>query len=321
MPADRMVISRRRFTQGAGAAALAAFSGPVAARALAGVAAEAAAGAGGRVLFEFTRAAMPEGALLRREGRASLWDASGVLRIVGRDVPRFDHDPLTGELLGLVVEPSASNLLAEGGDFVGPTWTAAGMERQRGAATRPMEVGEGTLLRAGRDLATMVGWAAAEGEVAFSCWMRRAAGHGRVDLTLDGGATWTEVTAHLLGGDWVRLQETRSLAEPQPGFRLARAGDAIAAAAVQLEAGPFATSEIVAGDGTAAREADVLVLAPAPERFWRFRWPTAAVLGEERHVRSVAFAETGRGRYDITVATPRGSYVIRDEEVAERPLS
>ena len=41
---------------------------------------------------------------------ASYTDANGLIRFAGPDAPRFDHDPATGESLGLLVEESRTNL-------------------------------------------------------------------------------------------------------------------------------------------------------------------------------------------------------------------
>ena len=49
-------------------------------------------------LFEFSRAS-----------EATYWDSNGVLQIAGVDEPRFDHDILTGEPKGILIEGSATN--------------------------------------------------------------------------------------------------------------------------------------------------------------------------------------------------------------------
>jgi len=44
-----------------------------------------------------------------RASVGTYFDAEGVLRTAADDVPRFDHDPLTGESLGLLVEQACTN--------------------------------------------------------------------------------------------------------------------------------------------------------------------------------------------------------------------
>ncbi len=46
-----------------------------------------------------------------RTGAASYVDQLGKVVLVGANVPRFDHDPLTGECKGLLIEPSRTNIL------------------------------------------------------------------------------------------------------------------------------------------------------------------------------------------------------------------
>ena len=50
-----------------------------------------------------------------RKGVASYIDEYGYLKFVGDNTPRFDHDPDTGECLGLLIEQEASNLLSNTG--------------------------------------------------------------------------------------------------------------------------------------------------------------------------------------------------------------
>lgn len=47
-----------------------------------------------------------------RNSRASYYDESGTIRYVGENEPRFNHDPLTRESKGLLLERSSSNLIS-----------------------------------------------------------------------------------------------------------------------------------------------------------------------------------------------------------------
>jgi hypothetical protein len=48
-------------------------------------------------------------------------DSAGVIQTAATDVPRFDHNPTTGESLGLLVEEQRTNLLLNSEDFSGAT--------------------------------------------------------------------------------------------------------------------------------------------------------------------------------------------------------
>jgi hypothetical protein len=52
-----------------------------------------------------------------RASNATYFDADGVLQTAANDAPRFDHNPATGESLGLLIEGSRSNLHLYSQDF------------------------------------------------------------------------------------------------------------------------------------------------------------------------------------------------------------
>lgn len=58
-----------------------------------------------------------------RAGSGTYFDASGVLQTATTDEPRFDHNPVTGESLGLLVEGAATNLLTYSEEFDNANWT------------------------------------------------------------------------------------------------------------------------------------------------------------------------------------------------------
>ncbi|MBO6755754.1 MAG: hypothetical protein JJ902_05475 [Roseibium sp.] len=60
-----------------------------------------------------------------RASAGTYFDAQGVLQTAAADVPRFDHDPVTGAPRGLLVEGAATNLLAWPEDFSAPDWLPA----------------------------------------------------------------------------------------------------------------------------------------------------------------------------------------------------
>jgi hypothetical protein len=58
-----------------------------------------------------------------RDSLATYTDSLGIVRTVPANVPRFDHDPTTGESLGLLIEESRTNLLTYSEDFSNGIWT------------------------------------------------------------------------------------------------------------------------------------------------------------------------------------------------------
>ena len=67
-----------------------------------------------------------------RDGVGTFTDDIGIVRYASNNVPRFDHDPITGESLGLLIEESRTNLV-EYGDFI------TGWNEHGGAATSTTE--------------------------------------------------------------------------------------------------------------------------------------------------------------------------------------
>jgi len=61
----------------------------------------------------------------------------GLIKYASADEPRFDHDPETGECLGLLVEESRSNLLANNNDWTSPAKTTANVTITSNAGISP----------------------------------------------------------------------------------------------------------------------------------------------------------------------------------------
>lgn len=57
-----------------------------------------------------------------RASSGTFVDSAGVLQTAATDVPRFDHNPTTGESLGLLVEESRTNLLLRSEEFNDAGW-------------------------------------------------------------------------------------------------------------------------------------------------------------------------------------------------------
>lgn len=72
-----------------------------------------------------------------RNSVGTYWDRSGVLRIAAANRPRFDHDPITLESRGLLVEQSATNLLDYSEQFDNAAWTKDNSTVTANAAVAP----------------------------------------------------------------------------------------------------------------------------------------------------------------------------------------
>ncbi len=86
----------------------------------------AARGARASAGFSFMAGALPAGATLTRASPAMRHNASGVLESVAVDAARFDHDPGTLALRGLLIEPARTNAVRSSQGFNGSEWTRRG---------------------------------------------------------------------------------------------------------------------------------------------------------------------------------------------------
>ena len=75
-----------------------------------------------------------------RASSGTFVDSAGVLQTATNDVARFDHDPVTGESLGLLVEEQSTNLLLRSEDF-STTWVRFNVNASSNAILAP----DGTL--------------------------------------------------------------------------------------------------------------------------------------------------------------------------------
>ena len=66
-------------------------------------------------------------ATFSRSGGQTFANASGILEIAASGVPAFEHDPLTGECLGVLPEENRVNLLLRSEEFDNAYWTKSGL--------------------------------------------------------------------------------------------------------------------------------------------------------------------------------------------------
>jgi hypothetical protein len=86
-----------------------------------------------------------------RAGDATFFDANGTIQTAGANTPRFDHDPATGESLGLLIEEARTNLLLNSETLSTQSVTVTA------AAHTLSFYGTGTVTLSGTHSATVVG--------------------------------------------------------------------------------------------------------------------------------------------------------------------
>ena len=72
-----------------------------------------------------------------RASTATYYDANGTLQTAAVDAPRFDHDPVTGERLGILLEEQRTNLLTYSEQLDNVAWTKIDSTITANAVTAP----------------------------------------------------------------------------------------------------------------------------------------------------------------------------------------
>ena len=180
-------------------------------------------------------------------------NAAGVWSAFSSGVPRITDK-------GLLVEEPRTTLVPKARRLDdGAVWTlssvtasaVAGIDGVLGSATRLTATGSnGTITSPTTSLAS-----AARRLAPF---IRRVAGTGNIDLSLDNGSSYTTLVG--VTSSWQRLGIGQTLANPQIKIRIASSGDAIDIDFAAGETGSFDTSPIESISAAATRAADAITI-------------------------------------------------------------
>ena len=183
-----------------------------------------------------------------RDSIATYYDSNGILRYANVNEPRFDHDPVTGESKGLVVEQSRRNHVLLSHNIVNnSTWTISGANTliQPNAGVAPDGTYSASRIKFGdasNVVAQNVGSAFTVGDtITTSMWVKGTAGE-----TLRFASGGTDFGNETLTGEWQRVIGTRTTINTTVNINTyggATARDVLIWG-VQMESAPFATSYI-----------------------------------------------------------------------------
>lgn len=183
--------------------------------------------------------------------------------------PRYSYNGLDTTVAttgGYLPEGARTNSCLQARDLTNASWTksnlttaktSTGIDGGASSCTRcTASAGNGTALQA----VTL-----ASAAKAFGVWIKRITGTGEIDITLDNGSTWTNITANINSATFTLVQATQTLANPTVGIRVVTSADAVDVDVAQLEDGAaFVSSPIPTTVAAVTRNADVLTYANAP---------------------------------------------------------
>lgn len=188
------------------------------------------------------------------------------------NTPRFEYDPTTGLLKGLLLEGSSTNLLNWSESFAttGGTnnnWSDTNITRTSTNNVDPANRTTALRITASAANGTIISTAAigSSAQRTFSIWLRRVSGTGNIQYTLDNGTTYT---TQAITSSWVRYTFGSTNANQQVGIRIVTSGDSIELWGAQLEAVSGASSYIPTGANQGTRNADKMSMTDISTMQW-----------------------------------------------------
>lgn len=186
-----------------------------------------------------------ETATFARATPASGIDFGGRLAQYGHTQPAWEWNDLDAdgirEAAGITLQPALANVVLWNRDLTNAAWAKTsvtpvkdqvGVDGVANSASRiTATAANGTCLQA----ITL-----ASSQRFQTAYVMRLVGSGPIQMTTDGGTTWTNIT---VTATWTRVSiPAQTVTNPSVGFRIATSGDSIAVDLVQNETGAYATS-------------------------------------------------------------------------------
>lgn len=186
------------------------------------------------------------------------YNSAGILVAVPAGVAAFDHDPITRVSLGLSVWEARTNLALFSRDMSNAVHVATNITKGSTSVLDPTNTANVNVrLTASASNGTLLQTVtSASANRAFAPFIKRVTGSGNIQVTTDGGATWTTVT---VTSDWTRPHIAQAaVTNPQFGVRIVTSGDAIDYWGPDLQTGLFITPHIPTVASSVTRNKDAI---------------------------------------------------------------
>lgn len=169
-------------------------------------------------------------------------------------------ETVNGSAFGVSLWQTSENLALHYGDMSNAVWVKS--------ASMAVGTGSSSVID-GKDSSRLTASAANQTAIqdlgvissavkSYSLYIKRVTGTGNIEITLDGGSTWTDVKASLNSTTFTRVYITQTLADPDIGIRIVTSGDVIDVDGNQAEAVAFPTPVIPTTTTAVSRDNTVL---------------------------------------------------------------
>lgn len=159
---------------------------------------------------------------------------------------------------GILIEPTRTNNLLYSRDLSNAVWSKINCTATRTVVGRDEIDNSASTLTASSDNATCLQTITlSAASRSFSASVKRRTGTGTINITRDGGTSWTDITGLINENSWTTVYITgTSVLNPTCGFQIITSGDAIDVDLCQDESGTSISSPIVTTGSAITRNQD-----------------------------------------------------------------
>ena len=221
------------------------------------------------VLLDLTKGnttAFQNNVVFSRSGTANYFDSTGTLQSAATGVARFPYyyNGAAWVPQGFLIEVAGTNVVLWNRDLTNAAWTkgatatvAKNQTGIDGVANSASSITGGAVSATNTVLQPITLASSARVQ---SAYVKRITGSGTVNMTTDGGATWTAIT---LTSAWARVVgPVQTLANPSVGFQVTTLNDVIAVDYVQNEQF-YLSSPIATTSAAVTRATELAILTGA----------------------------------------------------------